>query len=219
MPTPLGLLAMLQGALLPAASAQTPAPALRSPWSFAASIGTSTFNGATSGNGDAGETLEFAPYRPTMVGISITYGRERLRIALAARHGDAGIGFRGVPLTDEGETLHGLLIIAEGAYGITSVASSASARLARLRGGPTIRSSLGVTMERWTAPGTPARTILGTHAGLALEIGLSRAFSATLEGELGFTPKSPFQPEDLPDGFRERSTWRRTLMAGVSWRP
>lgn len=219
MRSPLGLLAMLQGALLPAATAQTPEPAPRSPWLFAASIGTSTFNGATSGIGDSGETLEFAPYRPTMVGISITYGRERLRIALAARHGDAGIGFRGVPLTDEGETLQGLLIIAEGAYSITSVATSASARLARLRGGPALRSSLGMTMERWTAPGTPARMILGTQAGLTLEIPLSRAFSATLDGELGFTPKSPFQLEDLPEGFRERSTWRRTLMAGVSWRP
>jgi hypothetical protein len=217
--SPLGLLALLQGALLPAASAQTAAPAPRSPWSFAASIGTSTFNGATAGVGDAGETLEFAPYRPTMVGISITYGREQLRIALAARHGDAGIGFRGVPLTDEGETLQGLLIIAEGAYSITSVATSASVRLARLRDGPALRSSLGLTMERWTAPGTPARMILGAQAGLALEIPLSRAFAATLEGELGFTPKSPFQLEDLPEGFRERSTWRRTLMAGVSWRP
>lgn len=210
---------MLQGALLPAASAQTPAPAPRSPWSFAASIGTSTFNGATSGIGDAGETLEFAPYRPTMVGISITYGREQLRVALAARNGDAGIGFRGVPLTDEGETLQGLLIIAEGTYSVTSIAASASARLTRLRGGPALRSLLGLTLERWTAPGTPDRMILGTQAGLALEIPLSRAFSATLEGELGFTPKSPFQLEDLPEGFRERSTWRRTLMAGVSWRP
>ena len=107
----------------------------------------------------------------------------------------------------------------EDAYTVTSVTGSVSTRLVRLGGGPALRSSLGLTLEHWTASGATARTILGPQAGLSLEIGLSAAFTATLEGELGFTPSSPFQAADLPDGFRERSTWRRTLVAGLSWRP
>ena len=212
-------LPMLQAALLSTGAAQPPAPAARTPWSVSASIGASAFSGATAGTAQAGEQLEFTPYRPTMLGIAVTYGRERWRLGLSARHGDAGIGLRGVPLSEEGPSPQGVLIIVEGAYTITSVAASASTCLARLRGGPALRSSVGVNMERWTAPGTPARTIFGPQAGLSLEIALSGAFAATLEGELGFTPKSPFKVEDLPEGFRERSTWRRTLMAGLSWRP
>lgn len=215
---PLGCLAMLQAFLVSPGTAQA-VQAPRSPWSVAVSIGTSTFNGSTSGIGDGGEKLVFAPYRPTMLGIAVAYGREKLRIGLTARNGDAGIGFRGVPVTDEGEALPGVLIIAEDSYTLTSVTGSVSTRLARLGGGPALRSSLGLTMERWTAPGAAARTIFGPQAGLSLEIGLTAAFTATIEGELGFTPSSPFREEDLPEGFRERSTWRRTLVAGVSWRP
>lgn len=211
-------LTMLQAALLSTGAAQTPAPAARTSWSVSASVGTSTFNGAAAGTAAAGEQLEFTPYRPTMLGIAVTYGRERLRIGLSARHGDAGIGLRGVPLSQGGPSPQGVLIIVEGAYTITSVSASASTCLARVRGGPALRASVGMSMERWTAPGTPSRTIVGPQAGLSLEIALSGAFAATLEGELGFTPKSPFQVEDLPEGFRERSTWRRTLMVGLSWR-
>ncbi len=212
-------LTMLQAALLSTGAAQPPDPAARTAWSVSASIGTSTFNGAAAGTAEAGEKLEFTPYRPTMLGIAVSYGRERLRLGFSARHGDAGIGLQGVPLSEEGPSPQGVLIIVEGAYTITSVAASVSTCLAKPRGGPMLRSSVGLSMERWTAPGTPARTILGPQAGLSLEIALSGAFAATLEGELGFTPKSPFNVDDLPEGFRERSTWRRTLIAGLSWRP
>ena len=211
-------LAVMQAVLVTTGSAQPQAPAPRSPWSVALSIGTSTFNGATAGVAETGEGLEFTPYRPTMLGIAVTYGRERLRFGLSARRGDAGIGLRGVPLSEEGPAPVGVLIIAEGAYTVATIAATASTCLGRLRGGPALRSALGLSMERWTATGTSARVIFGPQAGLSLEIALSRAFTATLEGELGFTPKSPFKVDDLPEGFRERSTWRRTLMAGLSWR-
>ena len=209
---------VMQAALVSAGAAQTRPPAPRTPWSVGLSIGTSTFNGATAGLAETGERLEFTPYRPTMLGIAVTYGRERLRFGLSARRGDAGIGLRGVPLSEDSPTPEGVLIIAEGAYTVATIAASASTCLARLRGGSEFRSSVSLNMERWTATGTSPRTILGPQAGLSLEIALSGAFTATLEGELGFTPKSPFKVDDLPEGFRERSTWRRTLMAGLSWR-
>lgn len=211
-------LTVMQAVLVSAGSAQPQALAARTPWSVAVSIGTSTFNGATAGVAETGEGLQFTPYRPTMLGVAVTFGRERLRLGLSARRGDAGIGLRGVPLSEDGPAPDGVLIIAEGAYTVATIAATASTCLGRLRGGPALRSSLGLNMERWTATGTSPRTILGPQAGLSLEIALSGAFTATLEGELGFTPKSPFKVQDLPEGFRERSTWRRTLMAGLSWR-
>lgn len=213
----IGWLLLTQAAMSGMATAQA-APTGRSPWTLAVAVGTSTFNGATSGIGDAGEEVTFAPYRPTMLGIAVGYGRDRIRLGLTARNGDAGIGFRGVPLTEDEEPLPGFLIIAEGAYSLTSLSASLSSRIARLSGGPALRAALGLTLERWNAKGEPARVLLGPQAGLGLEIALGRALSATIDGELGFTPKSPFKQQDLPEGFRERSTWRRTLMAGLSWR-
>jgi hypothetical protein len=215
----IGCLALLHGTLSSAAVAQLPAASTRSAWTFVAQIGTSTFNGAASGTAEEGEQLQSAPHRPTMIGVAVSYGRERLRLGLSARNGDAGLGVRGAPVGGEGESPQGVLIIIEGAYTVTSLAVSASTRIARLRGGPALRSSLGITMERWSAPGTPARTIFGPQVGLSLEIALSGAFAATIDGEVGLTPRSPFRALDLPEGFRERSTWRKTLMAGLSWRP
>jgi len=190
---------------------------LRGAWALGLSVGVSNFSGVTEGTGPHGEAVSFTPYRPTMWGIVASRGRQRLRGWVAARYGQAALGFRGVPPT-EGEPTSGVLVIAENAYHITTFTGGLSTRLLRLRGGPALRPSLALNLERWTAPGTPARTIAGGQAGLALEVILTRAFVAALEGELGFTPASPFHSEDLPVGYHLRSAWRRTLAAAVYWR-
>jgi len=187
-------------------------------WAVGATLGASSFSGATEGAGPAGEPIAFAPYRPTMWGLVIAYGGDGLRVGLSVEHGQPGIGFRGVRLTENGETLPGFLIVAEDAFKLTTVTAGLSQRLLRLRGGPSLRPSVGLVIERWSAPGSPGRTIAGAQGGVALEVKISRAFSAELAGELGFTPASPFHAMDLPEGFRQRSTWRRTLAVGLSWR-
>jgi hypothetical protein len=111
-----------------------------------------------------------------------------------------------------------VLIVAENAFSLASFTGSVGTALLHLRGGPVLRGSLGVTIERWTASGTPSRTRAGPQAGLALEFGLIRALFASIDGELGFTPGSPFLEQDLPEGFRLRSTWRRTLGVGLGLR-
>ncbi len=212
---------LLGPVLLGALAVTTPAPAQNVPpsrgggWRLGLTIGTSTFNGAAAGQDEAGAALVFRPYRPTMVGLGLTYERDRARLALLAKYGQPGLGFRGVQ--DPGDAA-GLLIVVENAFHLASLTASAGTRIATLRGGPALRSSIGLTLERWSAPGTPTRTLLGPQAGLALEFALTGRLRASLEGELGFTPGSPFQAEDLPEGFRLRSTWRRTLQAGVSLR-
>lgn len=201
-----------------AAPAQTKDEPVRGGWAVSATLGTSAFSGATRGTGPAGEPVAFAPYRPTMWGIALTHGGKGLRVGLSLEHGQPGIGFRGVPLTETGETLQGFLIVAENAFKLTTTTVSLSQRLLRLRGGPAVRSSAGLVIERWSAPGSPARTMGGAQAGLTLEVSISRALTAQLDGELGFTPGSPFREADLPEGFRPRSTWRRTLAVGLGWR-
>lgn len=210
----LGAVLLSQVAVSMPAAGQSPSSKRGGALRVALTVGTSTFNGATAAADQSGVDQVFRPYRPTMVGFGVTYGRERARLGLFARYGRPGLGFRGV---DDGGAA-GLLIVAESAFNLASFTAAASTRIAEFRGGPVLRSSLGITYERWTAPDTPSRTLVGPQAGLSLEFGLTGALIATVDGEIGFTPGSPFRVEDLAEGFRLRSTWRRTLQAGLSLR-
>jgi hypothetical protein len=217
MRTLLGSVLLGQLAVVAALGAQAAPPNRGGAWRMSLTIGTSTFNGAATGTDQSGAHLVFRPHRPTMLGLGLTYGHERARFGLFAKYGQPGLGFRGVQDGGDGSG-SSLLIVAENAFHLASLTASAGTRIARLRGGPALRSSLGLTLERWAAPGTPTRTLVGPQAGLGLEFALTGSLLATVDGELGFTPGSPFEVEDLPEGFRLRSTWRRTLQAGLSLR-
>jgi hypothetical protein len=211
-----GWIGLLWCSVAPAMQAQ-PDPALvRGRWAIGLSIGVSNFSSVTQGKDSDGATLGLAPYRPTMWGLGLAYGREHLRLAVTARYGQAGLRAQG--LLDDEAASPGAIIIAPNALHVAVFTAALSTRLLRLRGGPALRPSFALGLERWTGAGSPTRTILSGQAGLALEVILTRAFVATLEGELGFTPASPFRKEDLPEGFKLLSAWRRTLAAGVYWR-
>lgn len=182
------------------------------------SIGTSTFSSAAKGTGDNGEELRFTPYRPTMLGLRAGYGGEALRLEASAATGEPGLAIGGADLT---ALLGGndVLIVAENAYRIRALSAGASVFLFRLRGGPRLRGVAAATMERWTSPDTPARTVAGGEAGLAMEVSLTGSLFARAEAMLGVTPASPFREEDLPGGFRQRAPWRKSLGVGVHWRP
>jgi hypothetical protein len=218
MGTRLRLPAIVALTLYSGLAAQQAAAPRAARWAIGVSMGTSAFTGATGGSGPTGERLSFTPYRPTMLGLVVAHGGDGLRLALSARHGEPALAIRGLPATDEGEVTPGMMLVAEDAYHLGTFTLVGSDRLLRLRGGPVLRPSLGVTVERWTAPGSPVRTIAGGQSGVAMEVGLTAALSATIEAELGFTPSSPFRRQDLPEGFTPRSTWRRSLAAAVYWR-
>ena len=182
------------------------------------SVGTSTYSSAAQGTGDNGETLRFIPYRPTMLGLRAGYGGEALRLEASAATGEPGLALSGADLTDELGG-NGVLIVAENTYRIRALSAGVSVFLFRLRGGPSLRGAAAATMERWTSPDTPSRTVAGGEAGLAVEVMLTGSFFARAEAMLGVTPASPFREADLPAGFRQRTTWRRSLGVGVHWRP
>ena len=218
MRVPLRLPAIVALTLHSGLAAQHAPAAVRGRWAIGISVGTSAYSGATGGPGPTGEQLSFTPYRPTMLGLVVSHGGAGFRMALMARYGEPALAVRGFPVTDEGEVTPGVMLVAENAYHLGSLTLAASNRLLRLRGGPELRPSFGVSLERWSAPGSPVRTIAGGQAGVAAEVVLTGAFVVTIEGELGFTPSSPFRRQDLPEGFTPRGTWRRSLAAALYWR-
>ena len=208
------ILALLLHSGLAAQQAAAPLPGR---WAVGLSIGTFSFTGASRGP-ETGEEVSFTPYRPMMLGLSLARGGNRLRVALSARYGESALAIRGLPVSDGDDVTSGVMLVAENAYHLGSFGLNASTRMLRLRGGPVLRPSIGVMLERWTAPGTPVRTIPGAQTGLSAEVALTGAFVAAVEGEFGFTPGSPFRRQELPQEFRPRSTWRRSLAAAVYWR-
>ena len=191
-------------------AAQERAPVARGPWSIGISRGVSTLSAGSVGETEDGVELRWAPYRPQLWGITAGYGREQWRVQLSARFGRAGLGARSEAV--------GALIVTEDAYQVLTAAVAVSTRLVRLRDGPVLRPSLGIEIESWTAVDEPSRTIAGVQGGLAIETRLVGPILAALEGELGYTPNSPFAPGQMPEHYRLCGTWRRTLAGSVSWR-
>ena len=182
------------------------------------SVGTASFSGASRDHSNS-EEVRFVPYRPTSFALLVAWGREGLRLEGSARYGEPGLALRGVPLTDPEMPPAGVLIVSENAFRLTSLSGGASLRLLRLRGGPVIRAGAALVLERWSSPGSTARTLAGAQSGLAMEAELTGRLSARADAELGFTPGSPFRAGDLPEGFTPRSTWRRSLAVAVLWWP
>ncbi len=210
-----GLLALLWATV---GSAQNRSTLIRGHWAVGVSVGVSSFSAASEGTAAGGQHLEFSAYRPTMLGVALAFGGERLRLNLSARYGEPGLGARGLAVPDGEDAATSGLVVFDGAYHLTSFTLGGSMRLLRLRGGPALRPSLALDLERWTGIGSPTRSVLAGQAGLTLEVALTRAFVGTLEGELGYSPASPFRQEDLPQDFVRRGVWRRTLAGGFYWR-
>jgi hypothetical protein len=202
-----------------ALAAQSPGASRPGRFALGVSIGTSAFSGGARGHGEDGEPISFYPYRPTMLGLAMSWGREQLRLEAAARYGEPGLALRGAPIAEAGTIPGSVVLVAENAFRVSSFMAGASAPLIRLREGPTLRMSAALVMERWTTPDAPARTIGGGQAGLQLELALTGSLAARLGGELGVTPRSPFRTDDLPAGFTRSTTWRRSLGVSLAWRP
>lgn len=195
-------------------AAQPSGPARQGAFAVGVTVGGAAFGTAALGRSDEGDAVEFAPYHPTMWGVRVDYGRERVRLALSAELGSAGLMIRG----SSGEPA-GFLLVSPGALHLASLRTSLSIPLMQLESGPVVRALAGLRIERWTARGTSARCLAGPFGGVAVEIGLWKRFAATIEGELGMTPKSPFRADDLPEQVSPRATWRRSAALSVSWRP
>src|SRR6266545_3915293 len=210
MRTILAGLALGAAAILPLAAQERP-PAREHRWAVGLVIGTTSFSGATEATGSEGERLTYSPYRPAITGFTITRGGSGLRLGVSGQFGRPGLAFRGAQGSDGGAPDAGLLVIGESVYHLWTFAARASARLVRLDGAASLRPSLGLLLEHWSAPDSRGRIIAGGEAGLGLEVPLKGRLAAELGGAVGYTPRSPFRREDVPEGFRLTSTWRRSI--------
>ncbi|HEV8357672.1 MAG TPA: hypothetical protein VGQ17_13045 [Gemmatimonadales bacterium] len=187
-------------------------------WAVGLVVGTSSFSGAAVGTGPNGEDIRFVPHRPGITGLRFSRGGGGLRLAVSAQFGRPGLGLHGVPGAPGEADQGGVLIVEESVYRLWSFGAGASTRLLRFQGAASLRPSLGLELQRWSASGSPSRLILGGEAGMGLEVPLTGSFVAEFTGVLGFTPRSPFRQEDVPEATRLRSTWRRSIMGAVHWR-
>jgi len=201
-----------------AAEAQPDSRSAAGGWGLGLSHGVSALSAGLEGEDGSGNRLTLAPYRPSVWRLAVSRGGDGLRVTLLVGYGTAGLAASGTALDEDGKPADGPLLVERGVYGLWTATAAISRRLIRLRGGPELRPSLGLGIESWSAVGEPARVIAGGQAGLAMEVVLTRRFRASLEGEVGLTPASPFKPEEQPEGFRKRSTWRRTLAGTIAWR-
>src|SRR5262249_12877823 len=104
-----------------AAVSQSTVPQLRGRWAIGLSLGMSSFSPATEGQDADGRTIQFSAYRPTMWGVAVAFGKERLRLQAAVRVGQAGLGARGTTISDGEEPTQGSLVVVDGAYDLTSL--------------------------------------------------------------------------------------------------
>ena len=187
-------------------------------WAVGLLLGTTSFSGATDATGPDGEKLTFTPYRPAITGLRVSHGGNGLRLDASVQFGRPGLAFRGAQGSGAGAPDAGLLVVGESVYHLWTFGARATTELLRLEGAASLRPSLGLALERWSAPASPPRLIVGGEAGLGLEVPLKGPLVAEFTGALGYTPRSPFRREDVPEEFRLRSTWRKSIMGGVSWR-
>jgi hypothetical protein len=213
----LGTLALAVVPML-ALAAQPGSPAAGHKWAAGLVVGTSSFSGAAAGTGPEGEEITFVPYRPAITGLRVSRGGDGLRLGVSVQFGRPGLALRGVRPAGGDADQARVLIVGESLYHLWSFGAGASTRLFRLQGAASLRPSLGLELQRWSASGSPARLILGGEAGVGLEVPLTGSFVAEFTGALGFTPRSPFRQEDVPEETRLRSTWRRSIMGAVYWR-
>ena len=199
------------------AAGQTRSAASPGKWSVGLSIGTSTFTGAAEGQSEEGDRLSFVPHRPTMISGRVGFGG-RTRVELALGYGAPGLALRGATVPEADAPGEDVLLVVEGFYDLYQVSAEASRRLAGFHGGPELRGVLGAFAERWSAGEVRSRVIGGVSAGFSLDLALSRRLAARAWAGLGYSPASPFNGGDLPEGFERRGTLRRLLSVGVDYR-
>src|ERR1041384_6914081 len=187
-------------------------------WAVGLLLGTTSFSGATDATGPDGEKLTYTPYRPAITGLRVSHGGNGLRLDASVQFGRPGLAFRGTQGSGPGAPDVGLLVVGESVYHLWTFGARAPPALLRLEAPAPPRPSLGLLPERWSAPASPPRLIAGGEAGLGLEVPLKGPLQAEFTGALGYTPRSPFRREDVPEEFRLTSTWRRSGAGAVDLR-
>jgi hypothetical protein len=198
------------GGIVPKLDAQS-VPA--SKWSAAVGIALLNYSGASAASG-VQESMAFVPHRPTVYQLRVERRVGPIALGVRLSHSQPGVSLSGAEQSFQGP----LLLVAERAFTVTSVAPEVGIRLLGAEGGNRLRGRVGVELEQWSFDEEAARHLVTPRAGLSFHAPVTRRLEVVIEGETGYSSSSPFNPSDLPEGFRQAATWRWGIGGGVAVR-
>jgi hypothetical protein len=179
-------------------------------WRVGLEVGAARFWGASLDNG--GDHTSFRPYRPTTFGAGLERQTGRYALGLQVHYAEASLALEGPEVT----------ISSEGAFTIVSISPEVAARIASLGSGNEVRVHAGPLIEVWDIIDQDARTRVGAHGAVSLDVPLGERFGGVLGAGIAVSP-SPFNEGELDLGsgaptYDRRTLWRRSFTVGLRYR-
>jgi hypothetical protein len=181
----------------------TPSQA-RSQWSVSLAVESDRFWGGSLEN--APEHKSFRPYRPTVFGAGLQRQAGSIGLGVRVRYTEASLGLEGSDA----------VVALKGAFTVVGIAPEVSYRIVTLGPGNQLRIHLGPLVEFWDPIDVEGRTRLGAQGAVSLGVPLGGPFTLSLGGSLALI-SSPFEPDELIDGYERRALWRRGFAAGLQY--
>jgi hypothetical protein len=175
-------------------------------WSVGAELGADRFWGGSIEN--TVDERSFRPYRPTTVGARIQREGRGLGLGLRLGYFSAGMALEG----KDG------LSLANGVFTVYSLAPELRYELASVGMDNRLFLSAGPLLELWKALDEDSETRLGMHGALALHVPLEWKLEAIMSAGVAII-SSPFAEDQLDTPFKRQALWRRSITAGLQYKP
>jgi hypothetical protein len=174
-------------------------------WSAAMEVGAERFWGGTLETAE--EHRSFHPYRPTAFGAAIQRRGSNLGVGLRLGYTEAALALEGADAA----------VVVNGVFTIYSLSPEISYRIATVGAGNDLILHAGPLFEVWDIMDEDARTRAGAQAAIAFVVPLGRKISAAVSAGVAII-SSPFEEDDLVDGYEVRALWRRRFAGGLEYR-
>jgi hypothetical protein len=184
-------------------SLAAPAHALAQ-WSVSLGVESERFWGGSLELGP--ERKSFRPYRPTVVGVGLERRMGKVGLGLRARYTEASLGLEG----------RDAVVALKGGFTVVGIAPEISYHIATLGPGNRLVLHAGPLVEFWDPVESDGRTRVGAQGIASLGIPLGGRFGRSVGGSLAFVA-SPFNSNELIDGYERRALWRRGFAAGLQY--
>jgi hypothetical protein len=153
------------------------------------------------------EHRSFRPYRPTSFGVGLERRAGSLAWGLRANYAEAALALEGEDATAS----------IDGVFKVLSILPEAVYRLATLGPVSELRLHAGPLFEMWDIVDEDTRFFVGAQGAVSLDVPLGGRLAGMVLGGLAVSP-SPFENDELGDGFEPRTLWRRRFAGGLRYR-
>jgi len=179
--------------------------ALAAQWALGAEVGSDRFWGGSVER--TPERRSFKPYRPTTFGVGLERRDGKLGVGLHLRYASAGLALEGADA----------LSAVKGVFTIYSVSPEVVYRIASVGSANQLLAHGGPLFEVWSIIDEDARTRVGIHGAVSLNLPLGGRFAGSVMVGAALIP-SPFAEADLDPSFERRALWRRQFAVGLDYR-